>query len=53
MMMMPKKLGPMPQEIEKSIRALKDLDRIHDILARFLEIKDWRELEKLLNGQKN
>jgi hypothetical protein len=43
----------MPREIAQSIRALTDLDRIHSILARFLEIKDWQELEKLLNGQKN
>lgn len=49
----PKKLGPVPPEIEKSIRELKDLDLIHEILARFLEINDWQELERLLNGQKN
>jgi hypothetical protein len=46
-----KRLGPMPPEIESSLRALTDLDRIHSILARFMEINDWRELEQLLNGK--
>jgi hypothetical protein len=47
-----KRLGPMPPEIDGSIRALDDLDRIHSILTRFMEINDWRELEQLLNGKK-
>ncbi|MFQ5630471.1 MAG: hypothetical protein ACE5I1_16995 [bacterium] len=53
LILLPKRLGPVPPEIEKSIRALTDLDRIHGILARLLEIKDWQELEQLLNGHKN
>ena len=50
LMLLPQRLGPTPTEIEKNIRALNDLDRIHTILACFLEIKDWQELEQLLNG---
>lgn len=53
LILFPKKLGPVPPKIERSIRELKDLDRIHEILARFLEINDWQELERLLYGQKN
>jgi hypothetical protein len=48
--MLPKRFGPMPPEIESSIRALSDLDRIHSILAQFMEINDWQELKQLLNG---
>jgi hypothetical protein len=43
-----KKLGPLPQEIIEAINALNDLDQIHDILARFIEINDWETLRKYL-----
>jgi len=38
----------MPKDLEASIRSLDDLTRIHEILARFLEINDWEELRRLL-----
>jgi hypothetical protein len=52
LLLLPKRLGPMPPEIESSVRSLTDLDRIHSILARFMEINDWHELEQLLDGKK-
>ncbi len=51
LLLLPKKFGPIPSEIENSIRGLTDLDRIHSILAQFMEINDWHELEQLLNGK--
>jgi hypothetical protein len=50
LLLLPKRLGPMPPEIEGSILALTDLDRIRSILAQFMEINDWQELKQLLNG---
>lgn len=49
--LLPKKLGPVPPEVEDAIRALTDLDRIHAIAEDFFEIDDWQELERLLNGK--
>jgi hypothetical protein len=51
LLLLPKKLGPIPGAIESSIRELNDLGRIHSILARFMEFNDWRELEQLLSGK--
>lgn len=45
-----KRFGPIPAEVEDAIRSSSDGKRIHDILVRFLEIKDWQELRELLNG---
>ncbi len=47
--LLPKKLGPMPPEIETSIRTLKDADRIDSLLNRFLEVRDWQEVKQLIN----
>jgi hypothetical protein len=52
LLLLPKRLGPMPAEIESAIRGLTDLDRIQSILVRCMEINDWREIEQLLNGKK-
>jgi hypothetical protein len=49
LMLLPKKLGPMPPEIEKSIRGLADVERINSILNRVLEIRDWQEIKQLIN----
>jgi len=50
LLLLPQKLGPTPPEIEGSIRALTDLDRIHSILTQFMKINNWHELRQLLNG---
>ncbi|MCI0617415.1 hypothetical protein L0244_30955, partial [bacterium] len=42
------KLGPMPMEIEQAIRELNDVNRIHDIRARFMEINTWQQLKQYL-----
>jgi len=47
--LLPKKLGPMPAEIEISIRALTDVDLINSILDRVLEIRNWHEIKQLMN----
>lgn len=47
--LLPKKLGPMPPEIETSIRTLKDADRIDSLLNRFLEVRNWQEVKQLIN----
>jgi hypothetical protein len=47
--LLPKKLGPMPPEIENSIRTLNDADRIDSLLNRFLELHDWQEVKRLIN----
>jgi hypothetical protein len=49
--LLPKKLGPIPPGIERTIRALTNLERIHAIVEDLLEIDDWQELERLLNGK--
>jgi len=43
------KLGPMPAEIEAAIRALNDADRVQAVLAQFLQINNWEELQKILS----
>ena len=48
LLLFPRRLGPMPEDVTASIRALDDLARIHEILARFLEIDNWNELRRLL-----
>jgi len=45
----PRKLGPMPVEIEQAIHALNDVSRIDNILTRFMEINDWQQLKQYLN----
>lgn len=50
LLMLPKRLGPMPPDIENSIRSLVDLDRIHSIMAQLMEIRDWNEVKQLLNS---
>jgi hypothetical protein len=49
LMFFSQKLGPTPPEIEKAIRALNDVNRIHAISARFMEINDWQQLKQYLN----
>lgn len=48
LMLFPRKLGPMPEDVERGIRALTDVNRIHEILTRFLEIDNWSEIRRLL-----
>jgi len=50
LLLLPQKFGPMPPEIEGSIRQLTDLDRIHSILTQFMKVSDWHEIRQLLNG---
>ena len=45
----PQKLGPMPAEIESAIRALNDLNRMRNIVAHFMEINNWQQLQQYLN----
>lgn len=47
--LLPKRLGPMPPEIETSIRTLNDVQRIDALLNRFLEVRDWQEVKQLIN----
>jgi len=49
LLLLPQKLGPIPTEIEKKIRALNDVNRIQNIMARFMEINNWQQLKKYLN----
>jgi len=49
LLLLKQKMGPVPSEMEQAIRALNDLDRIHAIMARFMEIKDWNDLQQYLN----
>ncbi len=49
LMLLPQKLGPIPPELYATILGLNDVDRIHAILARFMEIKDWQELKQQLH----
>ncbi len=50
LLMLPKRLGPMPPEIESAIRSLTDLDRIHFIMAQLMEIRGWQEVKQLLQN---
>jgi len=45
------KLGPIPAEIEPAIRRLNDLEQIQGILAQFMQINNWEELQKFLSPQ--
>jgi len=49
LMLFPQKLGSMPPEITEAIRGLDDVNRIHSIATRFMEINDWQELKRYLN----
>jgi len=42
-------MGSMPPEITEAIRGLDDVNRIHSIAGRFMEINDWQELKRYLN----
>ena len=39
-----KKLGPAGESIEAEINALADLDRLHDLIDRILDVSTWDEL---------
>jgi hypothetical protein len=47
--LLPKKLGPMPPEVETSILKLNDVERINSLLNRLLEVRDWQEVKQLIN----
>jgi len=49
LMLFPQKLGSMPPEITEAICGLDDVNRIHSIATRFMEINDWQELKRYLN----
>ncbi len=49
LLLLPKKLGPMPPEIETSIRTLNDVERIDALLDRLWEVRDWHEIKQLIN----
>jgi len=42
------KLGPVPEEIDAAIRSSSNLDRLHTIMAHFMQINDWETLRKHL-----
>jgi hypothetical protein len=48
-----KRFGPAPAEIESSIRAIDNLDRIESVVTRFMEIRDWQEVAQLLKDKQN
>ncbi len=48
MLLLPKKLGPIPPALEMPLREVDDIEFINDLLARVLEIRDWSEVERLL-----
>lgn len=50
LLLLPKKLGPLPPKIEKAILAAKDFDRLHAVLISLLELQSWQEVETLLAG---
>ena len=50
LLLLPKKFGSIPPELESRIRGYADLDRMNEILARLLEFQDWQEIAQLLNG---
>ncbi len=49
MLLLPKKLGPIPPALETPLREIDDIDFINDLLVRILEIRDWHEVERLLH----
>ena len=48
LMLLPKRLGPMPSKIEQAIRKANDLDRLQAVLTSLLELQSWQEVETLL-----
>jgi hypothetical protein len=50
LMLLPKRLGPMPSRLEQSLRGMTDLERMHLVLASLLELQSWQEVETLLAG---
>lgn len=48
LLLLPKKLGAIPLAIEKKLREVDDLELINDLLVRVLELRDWNEVEQLL-----
>jgi hypothetical protein len=51
LLLLPQRLGPIPPEIESSIRGLTDLARIDSIMKQFLELRDWNEVKQLLQSR--
>jgi len=49
--LLPKRFGPMPSDIETSARTCTEPERLHSILVRFLELRDWHEVRQLLQGE--
>jgi len=50
LLLFPQKLGPIPKEIEASLRTLDDAGQIQTILAQFMQINDWEALRSLLSS---
>jgi len=50
LMLLKQKLGPVPPEIEKSIREMDNIDQINEILSGVFEIDDWKTLNKKLSS---
>jgi len=48
LMLLNQKLGPIPPEIEYSIKAMDNVEQIDEILSRIFEIDSWEILEKYL-----
>jgi hypothetical protein len=48
--LLPKRFGPMPSDIETAARTCTEPERLHSILVRFLELRDWHEVRQLLQG---
>lgn len=51
LLLLPKRLGPMPQSLAQLIRAANELDRIQAVLTSLLELQSWQEVEQLLKGE--
>ncbi len=51
--LLPKRFGLMPSEIETAVRTCMEPERLHSILVRFLELRDWQEVAQLLNDRQN
>ncbi len=50
LLLLPQRFGPMPPEIESSIRGLTELALIDSIMKQFLELRDWNEVKQLLQS---
>ena len=48
LMLLEQKLGPIPPEIEKAIKATDNLDQINAILSNVFKINNWETLKKSL-----